>query len=151
MVAAASRCSCALGAEAAHNAPYVVRVLTSCNLETIAAAVAAGCVPPLIALLAAPSVGAQENAACALGNLRHGNEKTVAIGSAGAIPPLIAPLGSPSVGVQENALALGKYGQESSMQGRNRVGRWHPPLIALLRSPPADVQAGTMLRTHCGP
>jgi vacuolar protein 8 len=78
---------------------------------------AAGAVPPLVALLASPSVVVQKDAAWVLWSLAgngmcaskhaccHGytvcaDANQIAIAAAGAVPPLIAILASPSVDAQ---------------------------------------------------
>jgi hypothetical protein len=66
---------------------------------------AAGGVPPLTRLLAAPEAGVQGHAVATLRNLVDvAGGACDAIAAARGIPPLVALLGSPSIDVQANAL-----------------------------------------------
>ncbi len=106
-----------------------------------AAIAAAGGIPPLIALLASPSVGVHLEAASALRHLSVNAVNEVTIASAGA--PLIALLASTLAGVQECAAgALGNLSVsvENMVTIASAGGGGIPPLIALLGSSSLAVQ-----------
>ena len=94
----------ALGAaDTAADAVVVVNFLAAYSSASQTAFAAAGVIPPLIALLASPSIRVQENAAVALCSLSTNAENRVTIASAGGIPRLIALVTSQSVGVRDAA------------------------------------------------
>jgi hypothetical protein len=76
----------ALGAaETAEYAAYVVLILSAYSSDCCVAIAAAGGIPPLIVLLASPSVHVQTDALNALCNLSASDENEVAIASAGGL------------------------------------------------------------------
>jgi hypothetical protein len=115
----------------------------------------AGGIPPLIALLASPSVRVQRYSASALQGLSLHAETCVAIASAGGIPPLIALPASPSVATQKKTAgalrSLSTHAEKKCVTIASLGGI--VPLVTLLASQSAGVQvhaAGTLvnLRMH---
>ncbi|CAL1142550.1 unnamed protein product, partial [Cladocopium goreaui] len=103
------------------------------NDQNEAAIVAAGGIPPLIALVTSGSDSAKENAVYALANLAWNDENKAAIAAAGGIPPLVALITSGSDSAKKYAAgALANLTGNSQNEAAIAAAGGIPPLVALI-------------------